>query len=305
MHVGIFGHQFPGLLAAMSTGIPVVAMLESTYDLAARSQSVGGMSLAQQWKWRSLYAGLALIARVARIQFVALSEAVKQSAIQHLHLPSDQIVVIPLGLIPEESDETLLSDEAVRKVKSELGLNGAYPILLNVARLSPPKGQKELLRFMPQVLKRFPQAKLLVAGDGPLLPELEWLRDNLGLREQVLLLGRRNDVRVLLSASDLFVFTSYYEGLPGAVIEAMSAGKPIVAFDIPSLRGVVQDGHSGVLVQERDVDKFAEAIANLAEHRDVARNMGERARLVVNKKYDIRQNMKSLEALYNQMLAQT
>lgn len=305
MHVSIFGSQFPGLLAAMSARIPVVAVLESTFDLATRSQSVGSMSIAWQYKWRSIYAGLALIARVARIQFVALSEAVRQSAVQHLHLPPEKIIVIPLGLAPAEFDGTLLPIEASKKIRYELGLNGAYPVLLNVARLLPLKGQKDLLRIMPLVLERFPRAKLLIAGDGPLMEELAQMRDGLGLQQHVLLLGRRDDIAALLHASDIFVFASYYEGLPGAVIEAMSARKPVAAFDIPSLREVVQDGRSGVLLEGRNIEGFAKAIIQLADNREEALGMGVRAQRFVQQKFDIRQNVKNLEGLYEKMLAQT
>ena len=304
IHMGIFGSEFTGLLAAMSTGVPAVALLQTTYDLRARLAITSTKSATWYFKWRTLYMVHAVLARIVKVHFVALSQAIKESAIRHLGLPPERITVIPIGLNPEEYNEGLVHQEAVQRLKDELGLDGAYPILLNVARLSPVKGQKDLIQAMPWVLERFPQAKLLIAGDGPLLSQLEQMRDQLRLQEQVLLLDRRDDIKGLLQASDLFVFGSYYEGLPGAVIEAMAAGKPVVAFDIPSLRLVVQDGRSGVLIQGRDVERFAKAIVELAEHLDVVRNMGERARQIVKKKYDIRQNIRSLEALYRQMLTQ-
>jgi glycosyltransferase involved in cell wall biosynthesis len=300
--MGIFGSEFSGLLAAMSAGVPAVAVLQTTYDLRARSATISTKRATWYCKWRTIYMMHAMLARIVKVHFVALSQAIKDSAVRHLGLPPERITVIPLGLNPEESDGGLIDQEAARRVKDELGLDEAYPILLNVARLSPVKGQKDLMQAMPRVLERFPQAKLLIAGDGPLLSELEQMRDHLGLQDQVLLLGRRDDIKALLHASDLFVFGSYYEGLPGAIIEAMATGRCVVSFDIPSLRAVIEDKRSGVLVQGRDVERFAEAIVNLAEHRDVARNMGERARQIVKEKYDIRQNVRSLEALYRRML---
>ena len=299
---GIFGSEFTGLLAAISAGIPVVGILESTYDLDARAQAETGINFAWRWKWRTLDAMHGLLARMPKVQYIAFSQAIKQSAVQHLHVPPERIIINRIGLVPEEFDGDLLHGKAVVKVRTELGLDEAYPVLLNVARLSPIKGQEDLLKAMPRVLERFPRARLLIAGDGHTLSQLAELRDRLGLRGQVLLLGRRHDIAALLHASDVFVFSSYYEGLPRAVIEAMASGKCTVAFDIPALREVIRDGYSGVLVEGRNVGRFAESIIELAENYDAARNMGERARQTVQREFDIRQNVKGLEALFERML---
>jgi glycosyltransferase involved in cell wall biosynthesis len=190
----------------------------------------------------------------------------------------------------------------VKKVKNELGLNGVYPILVNVARLAPVKGQKELLEAMPHILRRFPEAKLLLAGDGPLLEELSQLRNNLRLQKQVYLLGRRDDIAALLASSDIFVFSSYYEGLPGAVIEAMAAGKPVVAFNIPALREIIQNNLNGILVSGRDVPGLAGAVIKIAEERQEALDMGEQARDIARHHFDIISNLKKLEEIYNVLL---
>lgn len=302
MHIGIFNPQFPALIAAMSAGIPTVAVLESTYDITTRSRFGGNANTIWQYKWRMLYMAFALLARTAHVEFVALSEEVKRSAIRHLHLPPPKITVIPIGIAPQDYDPASLSFETCEKTRRDLGLDASYPVLLNVARLVPLKGQEDLLNAMPLVLDKFPRAKLLIAGDGPLLAHLSAVRDRLGLQKHVLLLGRRDDIPALLSTSDLFVFASHYEGLPGAVVEAMSAGKPVVACDIASLSEVVRQGETGILVNGRDIGGFAQAIMRLAEDPAGARAMGERGRLVIRQKYDITQNMRDLEDVYHRML---
>ncbi|MBI2857840.1 MAG: glycosyltransferase family 4 protein [Chloroflexi bacterium] len=302
VHMGIFGSEFPALLAAIWTKKPTVAILQSMFDLPTRLQADNDARLLSRCKWRTLYAAHAVLSRVAKIRFVALSEAVKRSAMDELHLPSSRITVLPLGLRPEEFDGPTPHD-AVSEIRSELRLDGAHPVLLNVGRLSPVKGQADLLRAMALLQGRLPGARLLIAGDGPDLPELEGLRDALGLQTKALLLGRRDDIQALLHTSDLFVFSSYYEGLPGAVIEAMAAGKCVVAFDIPALREIIKNGWNGVLVKGRDVALLAGAVVRLAEHPGLARQMGDRARQMVREKFDIRLNVASLEAVYDAMLA--
>jgi glycosyltransferase involved in cell wall biosynthesis len=302
LQMGIFGSEFSGLLAALITRIPAIALLTTTYDLKARLATSPVKSFAQSWKWRAIYLVHAILARMVKVRYIALSDEIKKSAIKNLHLPEERIAVIPLGPNTEDFDAMRLPQETVTQLKNDLGLNGAYPILVNVARLSPVKGQKELVEAMPHILKRFPGAKLLLAGDGPLLDELTRLRDGIGLQKNVHLLGRRNDIAALLAASDIFVFSSYYEGLPGAVIEAMAAGKPVVAFDIPPLREVVHDKLSGILVNGRNVAGFAGAVVQLAEKRQEAWGMGEQARNIARHHFDIRSNLKKLEEIYKVVL---
>jgi glycosyltransferase involved in cell wall biosynthesis len=302
LHMGIFGSEFAGLLAAFVTRIPVVALLTTTYDLEARPVTSPAKKLARSWKWRAIYLVHAILARMVKVHYIALSEEIKKSAIKNLHLPAEKIAVIPLGPNTEEFDGMRLPRQKVTQLKNDLDLDGAYPVLVNVARLSPVKGQKEIIEAMPYILKRFPGAKLLLAGDGPLLEELTRLCNSLGLRKHIHLLGRRDDIAALLAASDIFVFGSYYEGLPGAVIEAMAAGKPVVAFDIPALREVVQDKLSGILVNGRDVAGFARAVVQLAEGHREAASMGKQARNIAGRRFDIKSNLKKLEEIYKVVL---
>ncbi len=300
---GIFGSDFSPLLAALITRVPVVAFLTTTYDPRARSAAANG-SIILYWKSRIFFMIHAMLARLVNVRYIAYSETIKESAIKNLHLPPERISIVPLGQDPDQFDAGQLPRDTMTRLKDELGLNGAYPILLNVARLSAVKGQKDLLEVMSQVLERFPRTKLLIAGNGEsqFTQELVSLRDHLSLQEHVQLLGHRDDIAALLHISDMFVFSSYYEGLPGSVIEAMAAGKPVVAFDIPSIRELVEDGNTGILVRERNIVLFAESVAQLAEHPDTARNMGERAQQIVQSKFDIRQNVKGLEAIFKRML---
>lgn len=298
LQVGIFGSEFAGLLAARVMRIPAIALLPTIYDLETRLAASPSKRRLQSWKWRAIYLTHGILARVMRVRYIALSDEIKRSALKNLHLPEKSVAVIPLGPNTEEFDTTQIVPETVINLKNELGLNGAYPVLLNVARLTPVKGQKELFKAMPRILKRFPGAKLLLAGDGPLLTELTRLRDDAGLKNYVHLLGRRDDIAALLAASDIFVFSSYYEGLPGAVIEAMAAGKPVVAFDIPPLREVVRDKLTGILVSGRDAVDFAEAVIRMAENRREMQSMGEQARYIARSSFDIRSNFKKLEEIY-------
>ncbi len=301
---GLFGSEFSPLLTALITRVPAVVFLTTTYDPRERSIAANG-SAVLYWKSRLSYIVHAILSRLIKVQYIAYSQTIKKSAVKNLHLRPEKISIVPLGLNPDEFNTVSRPRDTTTRLKDELGLPGAYPILLNVARLSSVKGQKDLLKVMPRILGRFPSAKLLIAGGGTsqFTQELTSLLENLGLQRNVILLGHRDDIPDLLNISHIFVFTSYYEGLPGSVIEAMAAGKPVVAFDIPSIRELIKDGNTGILVRGRNITLFADSVIHLAEHPDTARNIGEQARQIVQNNLDIRQNIKKLEEIFKRMVS--
>ena len=103
-------------------------------------------------------------------------------------------------------------------------------------------------------------ARLLLVGEGPYRPVIERLIEQHGLTGRVLLLGQRNDIPALLRGADIFLFCSRTEGLPNAVLEAMAAGLPVVATDVPGCRDLITTGQSGYLVPVGAVGKIAECL---------------------------------------------
>jgi glycosyltransferase involved in cell wall biosynthesis len=301
IHTGIFGSEFAPLLTSVITRVPAVAFLTTTYDLEFRFPS-GESSRFAYWKTRVFFFAHGIISRLGKIQYIAYTQVIKDSAVKNLHLPPDRVSLIPLGVDYEDFSKRLLSRNSPSSVKEELSLNGTYPVLLNVARLSPVKGQKDLISMMPLVLERCPNAKLLIAGDGSILPDLIALRDELGLQENVLFLGQRDDIPELLSICDIFVFCSYYEGLPGAVIEAITAEKPVVAFDISALNEVIQNNRTGIIISGRNTKAFSESVIKLAEHPEIGKELAEKAKTQITEQFNIKQNIKTLESLYTSIL---
>jgi len=153
-----------------------------------------------------------------------------------------------------------------------LNLPITSPKILHVGRLSPQKNHQVLF----QSLQRLPGACLVVVGDGELRGALEQQAQALGLAGRVTFLGEiaPEEVRAIMHVCDLFMFPSVYEGMPIALIEAMAAGMPIVASDIPASRELLQD--CGILLPA-DPQQFARAAARLLEKKNEASALGERA----------------------------
>lgn len=139
--------------------------------------------------------------------------------------------------------------------------------IICVARLMPQKGHRDLLHAAAQVIAAGVNLRLLLAGDGPLAGELQTLAAELRLTAQVRFLGivTHAELPDLLAASDAVVLPSYWEGLPVALIEALAAGKPIIATRVGGNPQLVVDGENGWLVAPGDVPGLAAALTDLAQ----------------------------------------
>ena len=160
--------------------------------------------------------------------FIFNSEAIREDNVRALEIPLYKVKVIPRG---RSFDEYSINCGSRDDLKQEFGLENKK-VFLTVGRLSKGKGHFDLI----QAFKLFVQGKenvvLLIAGEGPMRNQLNQLIDKLNLTEKVILLGYREDIPKLLFLADYFVFSTYYEGLPGALIEAVISRTPAIVSSI-------------------------------------------------------------------------
>lgn len=232
--------------------------------------------------------------------FVAISESVRESATYHLGLDPNKISVIRRGLVFEESPDSQVRDTA--DVRNALGWLDRYPLILNVGRLVPQKGQQYAIRAMPYILTEFPNVHLAIVGEGSLRPKLERLIRSLKLERHVSLLGERDDVPALLQAADMFVFPSLSEGLGNALVEAFGAGKPCVVSKIASLRELTDHGRVALLADPQSPKDLANNVLKFARDHELSQRIGLSAGEWVRSHYDIRQSVAALEALYESLV---
>lgn len=166
--------------------------------------------------------------------------------------------------------------------RMELGLPEETYAFLTVCRLGPPRDFEMLLRALSLHLRRFPQTRLLIVGDGPYRPRVEASVARLGLQGSVTLCGQHHDPWPFYAASDAFVLTSTGgDGLPIALLEAQAAGLPVVATDDGGTREALLPGRSGLLVALGDAVALSEALNRLAGQPDAAHAMGDAGRAFV------------------------
>lgn len=194
--------------------------------------------------------------------------------------------------------------ESRNEARRALGLPADAPILLVPARLVPVKGHATLLAALPALAGGFPDLLALLAGDGPLRAELESRAGELGLSNRVRFLGHRDDIPRLLAAADLVVLPSRTEGLPSALLESFAARRAVVASDVGGVAEALRDGVEGRLVRAGESDALVAATAELLADRTRRDAMGERARRVVEERFDVRRTTRALEEAYEAWLAE-
>jgi glycosyltransferase involved in cell wall biosynthesis len=227
---------------------------------------------------------------------VANSEAVRRDVVEHERLSSDRVQVIHNGI-----DAARYAREQEPALRAQLGL-GEGPVVLVVANLIPYKGHPYFLRAWARVRQRFPNAVALLAGDGVARAALEAEARELGLGDSVRFLGTRTDVPELLALADVLVHPSLEEGFCNALIEAMAAGKPVVATDVGGNPEAVVSGETGWLVPVRDAERLASATIEVLSRPDRGRSLGAAGRARVRAKFDRRVMVQQYQELYTQLL---
>jgi glycosyltransferase involved in cell wall biosynthesis len=175
----------------------------------------------------------------------------------------------------------------------------AAPIVLTVARLHQQKG----IDFLLEAASRVPKALFVLAGDGPESQRLRLKAAALGIDHRVRFLGHVDDVTPLLEACDLFVLPSLYEGLPLSVLEAMAAGKPVVATAISGTDEIITDASTGRLVPPGDADALSAAITALLDDRAEASRLAERGRGRVRERFSAESMVHSVQRVYDDLLS--
>jgi glycosyltransferase involved in cell wall biosynthesis len=239
---------------------------------------------------QAMYQGV-LNGRIDR--YVAVSADIASQLRDVLRIPAHKITVIRNGVPLERFARTAEAVELPDGGRSPGGLAR----VLTLARLHPQKGLVHLIEAACLV----PEAEFLIAGDGPQRAELEAKARALGVSTRVRFLGHRSDVSTLLQTCDVFVLPSLFEGLPLAVLEAMAAGRPIVASDVSGVREAIVHRETGLLVPAARADELARAIRLLISQPTLARRLGEQARRVAAREFSADVMVQRIGHLYDEL----
>ena len=186
-------------------------------------------------------------------------------------------------------------------MRQSLGLRTDALAFGCVARMTPEKRHVDLVDAFARVHAAFPQARLLLMGDGPLRGELEARAASLGVADAVRMLGMRPDVEAILPALDVGMLASSTEGMSNAILEMMACGLPMIATDVGGNPSLVQAGATGLLVPACLPDRLAEAMLVLATDPALRHRMGEAARLRVQREFSLAAMVRAFDHAYRRL----
>jgi glycosyltransferase involved in cell wall biosynthesis len=187
-------------------------------------------------------------------------------------------------------------------LREAFGIEDGAPLVGMVSRLVPKKGQVDLVDAWPRVRESYPDAHFVFVGDGSERAALETQAAALGVEDSIHFAGNRDDIPQVLAALDVFVFTSYSEGLSGALLEAMAAAKPIVATGIVENRELVTDDETAVLVPTHAPDAIARAVVGLLDHPERAAALGRAAQCDAVERFSLDRMVGNFESFYETVL---
>lgn len=187
-----------------------------------------------------------------------------------------------------------------KDIRDTLGFNQGEIIIGSVGTLGKGinKGMNYCIEAMSYLVQRYKNLRLVIVGNGELRADLENMADNCGLRNIVKFLGARRDIDLILNAIDIFVLASPFEPCGIALIEAMSAGKPVIGSDSGGIKEIIQDNITGFLFSPGDSKSLARVISRLIEDKELRSRMGIKAREYAKEKFEARQYVQRLESLY-------
>lgn len=236
-------------------------------------------------------------------RITAVSEETRQFSIQVQHTEPNKVVTIYNGVdLNRYKCEEAFANR--RQLCQALEIEETAVLILTIARLHPQKGHHHLLQAVPAIRQAVPQAHFLFVGEGKLEADLRRQIQADDLENCVHLLGVRQNIPELLSSSQLFVLPSLWEGLPNVLLEAMSAGLPVVATCVGGTPEIITDGHTGILIPPGDPIQLQNAIIQILQDPAFASTLSEAAKRHVAVHFSVEKNIAHYLALYAQLVAE-
>lgn len=236
----------------------------------------------------------------AATRVLANSASVAQSLRTDDGLSSDRVVVIPNFV--DEPAFVPPSDAQRAAWRHELELEDDALVIGIIASLAPIKDHATLLRAMALVVPRSPSVRLVIVGQGPERDALRALAEELGIGGVVRFAGLRPQTPSFHFLFDVSVLCSVSEGFPNSLVEAMAAGRPIVATDVGGVRDAVREGENGLLVPPRDPSALAAALTMLVADAERRAAMGTAGAERARREFHARVVIASLQDLYARLL---
>lgn len=278
VHAHMYASAAASALAVVGTRVPLVLTEHSEANWRPGPT---------RWCSRHVYR------RAAHV--IAVSDSIRQRLTAKDGVPPERVTTIHNALLP--------LPEAHPWERSPLGrVSDVGPVVGVVARLQREKGVQHFIEAAARIARQVPDARFVVVGDGPLKESLSGLAHCLGVRERIDFLGFHRDAAALMPDLDILVVPSLSEGTPLVILEAMSAGIPVVASAVGGIPEQIRHGREGLLVPVGDAGALADAVLLLLQRPGLARQLGDAGRRRVDGCFSPQALVRRTEAVYRAAL---
>ena len=303
--------QFPRFISALSdflrtNGIQIIHS-NTNYDRTAAafaSRFAGAAHVTNVHSFQSIQHNLTHWVRNHWMTDHVLVDGfcVKELLEREDRISPGKISVVYLGVQPD----TMKHDEAFRgMVRREFGISDRETVIGNVARLVPFKGHSMLLRAFAEIVPKFPNARLMLVGDGELMGELRKQCESLGMMPQTIFAGFRDDLHAVYSAFDVYAHSSIEGGgetFPFAVLQALAQSLPVVVTRVGDVHAMVEEGKNGYVLPDGDPKSLAEKIAVLLSNPGRRSEMGKASLEILHRQFTLQRMTDAVEKVYRNVL---
>jgi glycosyltransferase involved in cell wall biosynthesis len=276
-----------GTLAAKILGIPSVSTVHTLDVFPEKKSAWGRMKL----RWF-------LLGRFCD-RVIAVSEKTRRHYLQAGGLPHDKVITLYNGV--DISRFNKMDETQTVKLRKELQLPLSSQIIMTVAVLREPKGIQFMIRALPAILEQCPDVHYLIVGDGVHRAALSDLVAGLAIKDHVTFAGHRTDIPDLLACCDIFVLPTLKDALPTVLIEALAAGKPIIASNVGGVPEIIEDEVNGLLVAPGEPSKLVEACLRLLKDNELSRQIILAGSETVRQRFNIDTQIEQLSRMYEEL----
>ena len=280
LHTYLLHSNVIGRIVGRLTGVPVIIGSERT--------------IGQAGYWGRLFTKLTNpLTDAVEVNSQTGATVIEES----LGVPREKIELVKSGVNLDQYSK----DKKRTEIRNELGLNNNQHLVLYVGRLRSVKGVEFGLRAFALAKDKCPNSHMVLAGEGEQLDYLKALVNDLGINNYVTFLGVRNDLPDLLAAADIVLMPSLNEGFPRTAIEAMAAGKPLVATSVGGTPEAIIDGVTGILVPAKNICAMAQALISLIDDTSLKQQLGAAGAEHARKNFSLNNYVNRLDELYCQL----
>ncbi len=229
--------------------------------------------------------------------YITCGENMRNNLVTQCGFPENKVISIPTGV---SLDFFVIRKNKEAKMKYGLDMNST--VVVNVGILRSVKGHEVTLKAVKTVVDSIPNAKFLIIGDGPRKKELENIAHDLGISKHVVFTGFVENIPEIYSFSDVAILSSWSEGLPQSLLQAMATGIPVVATKVGGVPEVVNHEETGILLEPGDHEALAEGIIRILTNPDLSLQCTKRAKDLVIQKHSVKLMIDKIESIYENLL---